>query len=76
MSMVQASLQQPADVDMGITGALHASTLVGYEFSTFVDTGYDLHFGNLSFGPVFAAQYTNVHFDNYTERDSFLPLIS
>jgi hypothetical protein len=58
MSMVQASLQQPADVDMGITGALHASTLVGYEFSTF------------------AAQYTNVHFDNYTERGSFLPLIS
>ncbi len=36
MSMVQASLQQPADVDMGITGALHASTLVGYEFSTFL----------------------------------------
>jgi outer membrane autotransporter protein len=46
----------------------------GYEFSTFVDTGYDFHFGNLSFGPVFAAQYTNVHIDSYTERASFLPL--
>jgi outer membrane autotransporter protein len=46
----------------------------GYEFSTFVETGYDFHFGNLSFGPVFAAQYTNVHIDSYTERALFLPL--
>ena len=46
----------------------------GYEVSTFVDTGYDFHFGNLSFGPVFAAQYTNVHVDGFTEQGSFLPL--
>ena len=46
----------------------------GYEVSTFVDTGYDFHFGNLSFGPVFAAQYTNVHVNGFTERGSFLPL--
>jgi outer membrane autotransporter protein len=46
----------------------------GYEFSTFVDTGYNFHFSNLSFGPVFAAQCTNVHIDSYTERASFLPL--
>jgi outer membrane autotransporter protein len=46
----------------------------GYEFSTFVDTGYDFHLGNLSFGPVFAAQYTNVHIDSYTEQASLLAL--
>jgi outer membrane autotransporter protein len=46
----------------------------GYEFGTFVDTGYDFHFGNLSFGPVFSALYTNVHIDSYTERASFLAL--
>jgi outer membrane autotransporter protein len=46
----------------------------GYEVSTFVDTGYDFHFGNLSFGPVFAAQYTNVHVDGFTEQGAFLPL--
>jgi outer membrane autotransporter protein len=46
----------------------------GYEVSTFVDTGYDFHFWNLSFGPVFAAQYTTVHVDGFTERGSFLPL--
>jgi outer membrane autotransporter protein len=46
----------------------------GYEVSTFVDTGYDFHFGNLSFGPVFAAQYTNVHIDGFSEQGSFLPL--
>src|SRR5260221_1526069 len=39
-----------------------------YEFSTFVDTGYDFHFGNLSIGPVFSAQYTNVHVDGFTEH--------
>jgi outer membrane autotransporter protein len=46
----------------------------GYEVSTFVDTGYNFHFGNFSFGPVFAAQYTNVHVDGFTEQGSFLPL--
>jgi outer membrane autotransporter protein len=46
----------------------------GYEFSTFADTGYDFHFGNLSVGPVFAAQYTNVQIDSYTEHGAFLPL--
>jgi outer membrane autotransporter protein len=46
----------------------------GYEFSTFVDTGYEFHLGNLSIGPVFAAQYTNVQVDSFTENGSFLPL--
>jgi len=46
----------------------------GYLFSTFVDTGYNFAFGNLSFGPVFAAQYTNVHIDGFTESASLLPL--
>jgi outer membrane autotransporter protein len=44
------------------------------EVSTFVDAGYDFRFGDLSFGPLFAAQYTNVHVDGFTERGSFLPL--
>jgi outer membrane autotransporter protein len=46
----------------------------GYEVSTWVNTGYDFHFGNLSIGPVFSAQYTNVHIDGYTEHGAFLPL--
>jgi outer membrane autotransporter protein len=46
----------------------------GYLFSTFVDTGYNFSFGNLSFGPVFAAQYTNVHVDGFTESAPLLPL--
>jgi outer membrane autotransporter protein len=57
-----------------LRGRLANGNTSGYEFSTFVDTGYDFHFGNLSFGPVFAAQYTNVHFDSYTEQGAFLPL--
>jgi fibronectin-binding autotransporter adhesin len=46
----------------------------GYEFSTFVDAGYDFHFGNFTVGPVFAAQYTNVHVDGFAENGAFLPL--
>jgi outer membrane lipase/esterase len=55
-------------------GHFASGSTEGYEFSTFVDTGYDFHFGNLSIGPVFGAQYTNVHVDGYTERALFLPL--
>jgi outer membrane lipase/esterase len=57
-----------------LTNTLANGSTSGYEVSTFVDTGYDFHFGNLSFGPVFAAQYTNVHVDGFTERGSFVPL--
>jgi outer membrane autotransporter protein len=46
----------------------------GYEVSTFVDVGYQWQCGNFSVGPVFAAQYTNVHVDGFTEQGSFLPL--
>jgi len=46
----------------------------GYEFSTFIDVGYQWQRGDFSVGPVFAAQYTNVHIDSFTEQGSFLPL--
>jgi outer membrane autotransporter protein len=46
----------------------------GYEVSTFVDVGYQWQCGNFSVGPVFAAQYTSVHVDGFTEQGSFLPL--
>src|SRR4029077_14255479 len=57
-----------------LTNTLANGSTSGCEVSTFVDTGYDFIFGDLSFGPVFAAQYTNVHVDGITERGSFLPL--
>jgi outer membrane autotransporter protein len=57
-----------------LQGQFASGNTSGYEFSTFADTGYNFHFGHLSFGPVFAAQYTNVHIDGYTERGGFLPL--
>ena len=57
-----------------LTNTLANGSTSGYEVSTFVDTGYDFHFGDLSFGPVFAAQYTTVHVDGFSERGSFLPL--
>ena len=44
-----------------LTNTLANGSTSGYEVNTFVDTGYNFHFGDLSFGPVFAAQYTNVH---------------
>jgi outer membrane autotransporter protein len=57
-----------------LTNTLANGSTSGYEVSTFVGTGYDFHFGDLSLGPVFAAQYTTVHIDGFTERGSVLPL--
>jgi fibronectin-binding autotransporter adhesin len=56
-----------------IRGMANGSTS-GYEFSTFVEAGYDFHFGYFSVGPIGSLQYTNVHVDGYSERGSFLPL--
>ena len=46
----------------------------GYEVSTFGDAGYDIHCGNLTFGPVVSMQYTTVHIDSFTEHGSLVPL--
>jgi outer membrane autotransporter protein len=57
-----------------LTGGLANGSTSGYEFSTYLESGYDFHFGNFSVGPVGSVQYTNVHVDGFTERGSFLPL--
>ena len=57
-----------------IGGGFANGSTDGYLFSTFVDTGYNFAFGNLTVGPVFAAQYTNVHIDGFTESAPILPL--
>jgi outer membrane autotransporter protein len=46
----------------------------GYEFSTYGEVGYNFHWGNLTAGPLFAAQYTNVHVNGFGEQGSLLPL--
>jgi outer membrane autotransporter protein len=46
----------------------------GYEFSTYGEVGYNLHWGNLMAGPLFAAQYTSVHVNGFREQGSLLPL--
>jgi outer membrane autotransporter protein len=46
----------------------------GYEFSTYGEVGYNFHWGNLTAGPLFAAQYTNVHVNGFREQSSLLPL--
>jgi outer membrane lipase/esterase len=46
----------------------------GYEISTWITTGYDFKFNDLSIGPTFSAQYVNAHVDSFREHASFLPL--
>jgi len=46
----------------------------GYEVSTFGDAGYDIHCGNLTFGPIVAMQYTTVHIGSFSEHGSLVPL--
>jgi len=46
----------------------------GYEFSTYGEVGYNLHCGNLTAGPLFAVQYTDVHVNGFREQGSLLAL--
>jgi outer membrane autotransporter protein len=46
----------------------------GSEFSTFVATGYDFHFGQLTIGPTAALQYTYASLNGFNERGSVAPL--
>ncbi len=57
----------------GLLGAASGSS-DGYEFSTFLDAGYNFSFGNLSVGPTGAVQYTNVHVNGFSEHGSLIPL--
>ncbi|HEU5312249.1 MAG TPA: autotransporter domain-containing protein, partial [Candidatus Udaeobacter sp.] len=57
----------------GLLGQATGST-DGYEFSTYGEVGYNFHWRNLTAGPLFAAQYTNVHVNGFGEEGSLLPL--
>ena len=46
----------------------------GSEFSTFVATGYDFHFGQLTIGPAAALQYAYASLSGFSERGSVAPL--
>jgi uncharacterized protein with beta-barrel porin domain len=41
-----------------------------YEISTFGEASYNFQYGNLSFGPFAAMQYTNVHDSGFSEHGS------
>jgi len=56
-----------------ILGAANGDT-GGAEFSTFGETGYDFHCGNLAFGPTVAMQYTYVSIGGFNESGSLVPL--
>ncbi len=57
----------------GLLGAASGSS-DGYEFSTFLDAGYNFSFGNFTVGPTGAVQYTNVHVNGFSEHGSLIPL--
>lgn len=46
----------------------------GSVFSTFVATGYDFHFSQLTIGPAAALQYTYASLSGFSERGSVAPL--
>jgi outer membrane autotransporter protein len=57
----------------GLEGRANGSS-DGEEFSTFVSSGYDFHFGHLTVGPIASLQYTNVYIDSFREKGSLAPL--
>ena len=46
----------------------------GGEFNALVGTGYEIHYGGLTFGPIASLQYTYVGFSGFTENGSLAPL--
>jgi outer membrane autotransporter protein len=57
----------------GLLGNANGSS-DGYEVSTFGDAGYDIHLGNLTFGPVVSMQYTTAQVNSFLEHGSLVPL--
>jgi outer membrane autotransporter protein len=57
----------------GLLGSANGSTSGG-EFSTWTESGYQFHFGNLTVGPMAALQYTLVDVNGFNESGSLLPL--
>jgi outer membrane autotransporter protein len=39
-----------------------------------LQAGYDLHYGDLAFGPTVSMQYTSVHLNGFGENGSLVPL--
>jgi len=58
----------------GLQGMASGGT-EGAEWSTFISGGYDLHFGQISAGPIASLQYTYVSIDDFSEKGSLAPLL-
>jgi outer membrane autotransporter protein len=54
-------------------GKASGSTESG-EFDSYLNAGYELTFGSLTFGPVASLQYTYLSLNGYNERNSLTPL--
>jgi Autotransporter beta-domain len=55
-------------------GGLATGGSEGGEWSTFISGGYDLHFGQLTLGPIAALQYTYLDINGFSENSSLAPL--
>ena len=56
-----------------VLGPANGST-DGYEISTFGEAGYSFHCGDLTWAPLVAMQYTDVHVSGFSEQGSLVPL--
>jgi autotransporter-associated beta strand protein len=56
-----------------LAGTANGSTS-GWEVSTYGEAGKDFQYGDLSFGPTVAMQYTDVHLNGFGENGSLIPL--
>jgi fibronectin-binding autotransporter adhesin len=57
----------------GLLGMANGSTSGG-EFSTFIEAGYNFHFGDITVGPIVSLQYTYLNIDGFNEKSSLIPL--
>jgi uncharacterized protein with beta-barrel porin domain len=57
-----------------ITGGRANSSSNTQQWSTFVTVGYDFHCGQLTIGPLFAAQYSYINLNSFEEHGSIADL--
>ena len=55
-------------------GGIAQGKTEGNDFNGLISGGYDIHSGNVTLGPIVAAEYTDVGIRNYTEMGSLAPL--
>jgi outer membrane autotransporter protein len=63
------------DTSRASLGGYATGSTDGWQLESMLNTGYDIHRGNWSFGPLASVAFTRVNLDGFAETGSLTPLI-